>query len=240
LLIALIVGLAFWIYRAVAGGAFQRMSLKAYDGFEVHVKDLLEIKDYWLKVLGLYFWISIRIALWMLPLYLAGFALLFVGLSDFSSLNFLLSLISGLILMSCGLVLGYIIMYRYAFAPFLLFEDPNKDINEVMRDSAVLTRGFKGQLFLLDLSFFWWWCLVVVTFGLALLYVGPYHTLARAGMYRAISYIKALQAKPAVSSVVEPFGAAEVESLQTTEVETLDQAAEVKPLDSELEPLIAS
>ncbi|MCL2491965.1 MAG: DUF975 family protein [Coriobacteriia bacterium] len=157
---AFIFSLALILYSVLGTGAFARMSLKAYDGVPVRFSDLLEIKDYWLKVLGLYLWMGLRIFLW---------SLLFI-------------------------IPGIIAMYRYALAPYLLFEDPSKEINQVINESTTLMRGFKGQLFLFDLSFFWWWCLVAVTFGLAMIYVGPYFEVARAGAYRAIRYLSSQRA----------------------------------------------
>jgi uncharacterized membrane protein len=154
-LVALAISLGISIYTIVATGAFQRMCLKAYDGVDVQVKDLVEVKGYWLKLLGLYLWMTFRIFLW---------SLLFV-------------------------IPGIIAAYRYALAPYLMFEDPSKGINRVIGESAVLMRGYKGDLFILDLSFIGWWLLVGVTFGIAILFVGPYYEVARAGAYRSIRYL---------------------------------------------------
>jgi len=153
--ILFLVVLALTAVRLIGQGAFSRMSLMAYDGVEVRVGDLLGIKDYWLKLLGLYLWMGLRIIAW---------SLLFI-------------------------IPGIIALYRYALAPYLMFEDPSKGINQVIDESSALMNGFKGELFIFDLSFIGWWLLVAVTFGLAIFWVGPYYEIARAGAYRAIRYL---------------------------------------------------
>jgi len=154
-LLVVVFALALSAVSLVGTGAFQRMSLMAYDGVDVRVGDLLGIKDYWLKLLGLYLWIALRIIAW---------SLLFI-------------------------IPGIIAAYSYALAPYLMFEDPSKGINQVIDESTALMRGYKGELFLFDLSFIGWWLLGLVTFGIATLWVGPYYYIARAGAYRAIRYM---------------------------------------------------
>jgi len=153
--IALLFAFVFTLISFVGQLAYQRMSLMAYDGVDVRIGDLLGIKDYWAKLLGMYLWMALRVLLW---------SLLFI-------------------------IPGIIAAYRYALAPYLMFEDPSKGINQVIDESAALMRGFKAELFIFDLSFIGWWLLCAVTFGVATLWVGPYYQIAHAGAYRAIRYL---------------------------------------------------
>ena len=46
-----------------------------------------------------------------------------------------------------------------------------------------MMRGYKGKLFLLDLSFIGWYILGALCFGIGILFVAPYVTLARTNFY---------------------------------------------------------
>ncbi len=54
------------------------------------------------------------------------------------------------------LVPGFIAMYRYRFAVYLLLDHPEYSAMDCIRYSKEMTRGYKGQLFMLDLSFLLW------------------------------------------------------------------------------------
>jgi hypothetical protein len=69
-------------------------------------------------------------------------------------------------------------------AQYLMFEDPNKSPVQCLAESSSMMKGRKWNLFILDLSFIFWYLLSLVTGGLAGLFAGPYHALARAGFYR--------------------------------------------------------
>jgi Protein of unknown function (DUF975). len=49
-----------------------------------------------------------------------------------------------------------------------------------------MTFGSKMDLFVLDLSFFGWFCLVMITCGLAGIYVLPYYYAAKTNAYLAL------------------------------------------------------
>ena len=209
-ILAFIFSLIFMVYGVLGTGAFQRMALKAYDGVDVRVGDLLEIKDYWPKVLGLYLWMYLRIFLW---------GLLFI-------------------------IPGIIAAYRYALAPYLLFEDPSKGINQVIDESAALMRGYKGELFMFDLSFIGWWLLCIVTFGVATLWVGPYYQVARAGAYRAIRYLSSERLAAAGAPVAAPIAGVDPNVVtQAIESDAVDEGyteveAELESADDSLGSIV--
>lgn len=51
---------------------------------------------------------------------------------------------------------GIIAMYRYRFAEYNLFENPDLGVFQALDMSKRQTMGYKGQLFMLDLSYFGW------------------------------------------------------------------------------------
>jgi uncharacterized membrane protein len=77
---------------------------------------------------------------------------------------------------------GIIAVYRYRFAPFLLIDNPHMSVLDCIRESKKLTKGYKGKLFVLDLSFILWHLLTALLFPLNI-YVLPYYTTTLAGFY---------------------------------------------------------
>ena len=47
---------------------------------------------------------------------------------------------------------GIIAAYRYSMAPFIMLERPDYSVMDCIRASKQMTKGYKGQLFVLDLS----------------------------------------------------------------------------------------
>ncbi len=83
---------------------------------------------------------------------------------------------------------GIIKTYSYAQADLLFAEDvknnrPIANATEYLTESRELMLGHKMELFVLDLTFIGWWILMALTFGLAAIYVVPYHTAARAEFF---------------------------------------------------------
>ena len=77
------------------------------------------------------------------------------------------------------LIPGVIAAYRYSMASFVMLDHPEYSIMECIRESARMMRGFKGRLFLLDLSMLGWLLLSYVPIlGYAVLaWYRPYHDL---------------------------------------------------------------
>lgn len=51
---------------------------------------------------------------------------------------------------------GIIALYRYSFALYNLLEDPSIGAMEAIRRSKLQTRGYKGQIFVMELSYLGW------------------------------------------------------------------------------------
>lgn len=66
---------------------------------------------------------------------------------------------------------GIIAMYRYQFALFNLLENPNLGIMDALNMSKRQTLGYKGQLFMLDLSYIGWNLLSTLPITVYLTYV---------------------------------------------------------------------
>ena len=99
---------------------------------------------------------------------------LFHNLSNISPIYFILFF--GLAFI--GLIGYSIIMlnrkYAYFFTDFILAENPMFGAQNALNLSKKMTKGMKGHLFVLDLSFIGWWLLSSLTCGLLTLGVMPY------------------------------------------------------------------
>lgn len=113
---------------------------------------------------------------------------LFSGFSsDFGEL-FLLGLLSSLFtaLWSFLLVVpGIIKTYSWSQIYYIKVDHPEYGWRQCMNESANMMRGYKMELFLLDLSFTGWYIVGALCLGIGTLWVVPYHLAARAQFYVA-------------------------------------------------------
>ncbi len=87
---------------------------------------------------------------------------------------------------------GIVAAYRYQFAIYNLCENPDIKITEAIEMSKMQTYGYKGALFVLDLSFLGWYILNVLTRGIAGIWITPYIQQTKLGYFYAIKEIKGL------------------------------------------------
>jgi len=83
---------------------------------------------------------------------------------------------------------GIIAALRYSQAVYLMLEDPEMGINKALKLSGELMRGYKWQLFVLDVSFILWYLLAgfvswLFTFNFVGLYFIPYLALTQVQFY---------------------------------------------------------
>ena len=94
----------------------------------------------------------------------------------------------GAIVMVIGMIGGYAIVfvkaYQYSMLQYLLVDRDDLTVMRCFDETKALTKGYKWQLFVLDLSFIGWSLLAALTGGLlGIFYVNPYYYLAKAGSY---------------------------------------------------------
>ena len=112
---------------------------------------------------------------------------LFSGFSsDFGEL-FLLGFLSTLFAALWALLLvipGIVKSYSWALIYYVKVDHPEYDWRQCMNESAAMMRGYKMQLFLLDLSFIGWYIVGSLCLGIGTLWVVPYHMAAHAQFYK--------------------------------------------------------
>lgn len=79
---------------------------------------------------------------------------------------------------------GIVKLYAYSQIYFILSEHPNLTVRKAMQLSKLVTRGYKGELFFMDLSFLGWIILCYLTGGLGFIVLVPYMTGAKVQAYR--------------------------------------------------------
>lgn len=80
---------------------------------------------------------------------------------------------------------GIVAAYRYSMSSFILLDDPDTPVMECIRRSKAMTKGYKGSLFVLDLSFIGWNLLRLIPF--VSIFVEPYYQVTLANYYNALS-----------------------------------------------------
>ena len=83
------------------------------------------------------------------------------------------------------LVPGIVRAFGYYVVPYILAENPNIDHDRALKLSREMTMGYKGEIFITELSFIGWELLNCLTLGiLGIFYVNPYRYGAQAEAYR--------------------------------------------------------
>ena len=118
----------------------------------------------------------------------------FIGFKECFAESVILEFMRSLFIFLWSLLLiipGIIKAYAYSMAFFIFQEsDGKKAWRECIDESKNLTDGYKGKLFLLDLSFIGWFILGFLCFGIGVLWVSVYHQEARAHFYEELKTIK--------------------------------------------------
>ena len=91
-----------------------------------------------------------------------------------------------LTLWNLTIVGGLIKNYSYKMVDFIIAENPSIKAKDAILMSRKMMDGYKWKAFLLDLTFLPWNILVVLTFGIAGIYVGPYYRCIYTKIYESL------------------------------------------------------
>ena len=81
---------------------------------------------------------------------------------------------------------GVVKAIAYSQTDYIVAEFPHVPVTQALDISKKITRGHKGDLFVLYVSFLGWNLLCVLTFGIASLWVIPYQTMTCVNAYHAL------------------------------------------------------
>lgn len=90
------------------------------------------------------------------------------------------------------LIPGIVAAYRYRFALYNLCENPELSAIEALNMSKAQTKGYKGSLFVLDLSFLGWDILAGFTSGILDIWLDPYKMQTEMGFFQTIKRIQGI------------------------------------------------
>lgn len=82
------------------------------------------------------------------------------------------------------LIPGIVKFYSYSMMFFVMAENPKIGVCKAMQISKELTRGYKGELFVLDLSFIGWAILASIPCGLGYIWLAPYGFMTKTNAYQ--------------------------------------------------------
>ena len=119
------------------------------------------------------------------------------GKAGATLINWLLAYIFTALWLLLLVIPGIVKSYAYSMSYYITDDWARQGYKvkstEAINASKEMMKGHKGELFLLDLSFIGWYFIVLITFGLAGLYVRPYHQATRAAYYRNLAALQAQQ-----------------------------------------------
>lgn len=81
---------------------------------------------------------------------------------------------------------GIIKAIAYSQMIYIINEYENVSVTKAMKISMIITKGYKGELFLMSLTFLGWMILSGITFGIVGLWVTPYIEMSFTNAYHAM------------------------------------------------------
>ena len=125
---------------------------------------------------------------------------IFDGFKDDFGGTLLLSLLTGIFVFLWSLLFlipGIIKAYAYSMAFYVKADHPEYDWKQCLDESQRLTKGHKGELFVLDLSFIGWLIVGSLVMGIGTLWVAPYMEMTKANAYLWLCTVDESAAAPA-------------------------------------------
>lgn len=84
------------------------------------------------------------------------------------------------------IVPGIIKSYSYSMAMYLTYRKPSVSGIKAINKSKMLTKGYKKEIFLLDLSYLGWYLVGLLTLGILWFQIAPKHLIARVLLFEDI------------------------------------------------------
>lgn len=181
-----VVSLLLDLYSTLMGFGYISYSLRLARNEPGQIGNLFDGFQRPLRVLWAYILMSFFECLWGVLGVLPGAAVMVIGLM-LEGDTFVM-VMTGYWLMLAGFVITALVVgLRYRLAYYFILDDPDCTARQAIRRSKTAMRGWKMELFTLDLSFFGWTLLGVMTCGILMLWVGPYRGATQANFYDAVT-----------------------------------------------------
>ena len=174
-----LVSLVCQLLLVLLGMGYTSLSLRLSRREDFDRKILLEGFTLWGKTLLLYIAVSLLMSLWAtafsIPVSYVLAALDMSGvISDAMMIYLLLGYMS---------VIMLVVSYRYRMAQYVLLDNPQLSIRQVLARTKAINKVHRWELFLLDLSFVPWYLLCLLTLGILFIWKLPYLSATYAHAY---------------------------------------------------------
>jgi uncharacterized membrane protein len=178
---------------AIAHSRFFLALIKDPD--KTNFSTFLEGLVYWGKGILALLWMSLWLWLWgLLLLGILGVLLIIPAIAGIDA-NFLMNLyepppavvIAIVAIFPVWIIAACIVLlnrtYAYSQILFVQAEYPTVSVTKSLKASIAMTKGVRGKLFLLDLSFIGWGLLALLTAGIGYIWLEPYMSASQAAAY---------------------------------------------------------
>jgi hypothetical protein len=88
-----------------------------------------------------------------------------------------------IVLYIAGMIASYYIDLMFAMSYMIYLDDPQKRVTEIIRQSISMMKGNKFRYFYMVLSFLGYWALILLSIGIAALWVIPYQNMTVVQFY---------------------------------------------------------
>ena len=88
-----------------------------------------------------------------------------------------------IVLYLTGFVISFVIDLMLAMCFMIYIDDPDRGVGDIVKESVAMMKGNKFRYFYMILSFFGYWLLIMLSCGIAALWVVPYQTMAMVEFY---------------------------------------------------------
>ena len=139
-----------------------------------------------LRVLWASILMSLFECLWGLLGILPGAAVMVIGLV-LEGDTFAVIMMGYWLMLLGFLAAALVVGLRYRLTNYFILDDPDCTARQAIRRSKETMRGWKMELFTLDLSMFGWVLLGGITCGILMVWVGPYMEAVQANFYDAVT-----------------------------------------------------
>lgn len=154
-------------------------SLRIARGEEFDLRTLLTGFSIWSRGILLYLYTTVLLSLWG-TLFAMPFSYVMSAfyLAELMSYDTVFTLVEGYLILVMLLW-----SYRYRMAWFILLDDPQLPLSQILNRAKAINRIHRVKLFLMDLSFLPWLLLSLLTAGILLIWKLPYITTTYAHAY---------------------------------------------------------
>lgn len=163
-ILSIFLNILVWLFSIVMAVGFANYALRLARREPTGMSSLFASFSFSGRALGVELLVGVFTFLWaLLAIVVMAVVLgLLAALVD----NIPLIVIAAVVLYIALIVVLITIVLRYAMADFALVDDPDAGVMEAIRRSVRMMRGYKGKLFVLELSFIGWELLVALIAGI--------------------------------------------------------------------------